>query len=146
MFSKELSLNNPNKTIWKIERFYDNGELYEDNQQTEKTFYVQGTKDQLCKYLTNETGYDPENLVEVSKDDYSEIYCCHLGSIFDYYGPCVKATFSECDRGTKFSFYKENENEIIFAYVEKQNHNYAEWETVIYTATPTTLDEIITVL
>ena len=121
-------------------------ELYEDNQQTRETFYVQGSKGQLCKYLADKTGYNPKNLVEVSKDDYSDIYCCPILSVCNWDEPCVKATFSKCDRGTKFSFYKENENEIIFAYVEKQNHKYAEWETVTYTATTTTLDKIITVL
>lgn len=144
MFSEELSLNNPNKIIWEIRRCYDNGEAYEDFYASEDKSYVYGTKDELRKYLAGETGYDPNNLIDFNIKEQAEKYCYCPASIYEYDESISTVKVTPIEYG--YAFNRESKNEIVFAYMKCSSLKWNTWETVEYTATPTTLDKIITVL
>ena len=141
------------KNIWRINYHYDNGQGYEDHYTYDRVEYVQGTADDVRKYLAETTGYDANNLVDFDVTEMKKRNCYCPRSISKDYP--VKATYSECDRddwenNERFDFYQEDGNKIIFAYVENafrdDDPKYDIWETNEYIAIPTTLDKIVKIL
>ena len=144
------------ENLWKIEHKYDNGELYEDRWYYTRVEYVQGTDVDVRKYLAQMVDYNPSNLIEfdIVKHNDENCYCplviCKGEGI-----RFVKATHSVIPNDfdeprDKYSFYKEDGDEIIFASIyctyESEEYRYDTWEEDVYTATPTTLDQIVKVL
>lgn len=144
MFTEELSLNNPNKTIWEIRRCYDNGEAYEDSYSYDAKSYVYGTKDELRKYLASQTGYDPNNLIDFNIKEQAEKYCYCPTSINKCDESILTVKVTPIEYG--YAFNREDKDEIVFARITCASLGGYVWITIEYVATPTTLDEIIEVL
>ena len=147
--------------LWKISIHYDNGDSYEMHDAWDDVEYVQGTADDVHKYLMKVTGYDPNNLVDFDIAEHRKVNCDCPQCIEHSWNPSVpviKATPSKREGYderlcNEFAFHKEgkDESEIIYAFVRQtyeshDNPKYDTWDTNEYIATPTTLDQIVKVL
>lgn len=129
--------------LWKINYSYEHNEPYEDYISKTAVWYVEGSKEQVQQYLANETGYDPNNLIDfdVEKEDNEEDGLVCPTIIANDYGDdrlaTVKATYNS--REGIYIFHRDAAN-VIYATIND------DFDTEEYIATPVTLDDIITKL
>ena len=132
--------------LWRIVHTYDNGENYVGKRDIE---FVQGTAEDVHKYLANKVGYDSKNLIDfyVTKNDADGCFCPTI--IANNFGwdrlQYVKASHRKGRFGTDcYSFCREATN-ICYAQIVGYN-GYKGWDTDTYVASPISFDEIVKTL